>query len=91
VQGLIIFGSDRPELGEEVPGDTDEIVVLVVVPDVEGERVDGAIIGICLLERVHCPMLGDPPGTEGVQKQTDAQQGREQEEKNRFTSEIDQD
>jgi len=90
VQGLIKFGGDRPELGEEVPGDPYEVVMLVVVPDVEGERINDAIIGICLLERVHGPMLGDPPGTEGVQQQTDAQQGREQQEKNRFTSEIDQ-
>jgi len=65
-------------------------VVLVVVSDVEGEGVDGAVVRICLLGRVYGPMLGDPPRTEGVQKETDAEERREKKEKNGLDAEGDQ-
>jgi len=80
VEGLVILGCDFPEPGEEVPGNTDEVVVLVVVSDVEGEGVDDAVIGICLLRRVYGPVLSNPPCAKGMQKQTDAQQRRKKEE-----------
>jgi len=89
VQGLVKFGGDCPDLGEEVPGDADEIVVLVVVPDVEGEGVNDAVIGICFLEGVNRPVFCDPAGTEGVQQQTDGEERGEEEEEDGLQSEGD--
>jgi len=87
VKGLVKLGGDCPDLGEEVPGDADEIVMLVVVPDVEGEGVNDAVVGICFLEGVNRPVLRDPARTEGVQQQADGEEGGEEEEEDGLQSE----
>lgn len=46
-EGFIEFAGDLTQLGKTSPRDRGKVVVLVVQSHVEGEEIQGAIIGVC--------------------------------------------
>jgi len=74
VKVIVIFGCNFPHLGQVAPGNSNEIVVLVVVSDVECERVNDSVVGIGFLRSENSPMLSNPSGTKRVEQKSHTQQ-----------------
>lgn len=78
MKGVIKLRGNLLELGELIPRNATEVMVLIVVANVKCQSIDRSIVGVCFLVGEYSPVFCDPPGAEGMEQQTNTQKRRKE-------------